>query len=134
MRYLLDTDIVSAMMKNPAGPVAERIRNVGEGAVLTSIIVASELRFGVEKVRSGKLAQRLDALLSELTVEPLEPPADERYASLRAALERAGQPIGQNDMRIASHAIALNAILVTDNENQFSRIPGLKTENWLRMK
>lgn len=63
---------------------------------------------------------------------PMEMPADEAYASVRLALEKIGKPIGTNDLLIAAHALALDATLVTDNESEFARIPGLKIENWLR--
>ena len=132
MRYLLDTNIVSAMMRDPEGLVFARISEVGESAVFTSLIVVAELRFGVAKSGSRRLAARLELMLSELPVEPLTPPADERYAALRAVLERAGTPIGQNDMLIAAHALAQDATVVTDNEKEFSRVPGLNVENWLR--
>jgi tRNA(fMet)-specific endonuclease VapC len=132
VRYLLDTNVVSAIMHDPNGAVSARISEVGQSLVFTSLIVLAELRFGVEKSGSRRLAVRLEAVLSELQVLPLTPPADTRYAVLRAALERAGTPIGQNDMLIAAHALALGATVVTDNEKEFTRVPGLKVENWLR--
>jgi tRNA(fMet)-specific endonuclease VapC len=132
VRYLLDTNIVSAMMRDPSGRILGRIAEVGESAVFTSVIVLAELRFGVEKSGSQRLATRLALVLSELPIEPLTPPADERYAALRVALERAGTPIGQNDMLIAAHALALSATVVTDNDREFARVPGLNVENWLR--
>jgi len=131
VRYLLDTNIVSAIMRDPHGAAA-RLREAGQSRVFTSLIVLAELRFGVEKSGSRRLATRLETVLSELEVLPLIPPADTRYAFLRAALERAGSPIGQNDMLIAAHALTLDATVVTDNEKEFSRVPGLKVENWLR--
>ena len=120
------------MMRDPSGRILGRIAEVGESAVFTSVIVLAELRFGVEKSGSQRLATRLALVLSELPIEPLTPPADERYAALRVALERAGTPIGQNDMLIAAHALALSATVVTDNDREFARVPGLNVENWLR--
>ena len=65
-------------------------------------------------------------------MSPLDAPADERYAVVRDHLARDGKPIGANDLLIAAHALALEATLVTDNTGEFSRVPGLKIENWLR--
>ncbi|MGI0525309.1 type II toxin-antitoxin system VapC family toxin [Rhizobium giardinii] len=132
MRYLLDTNIVSDMMHNPQGRVTEQIGKAGQELVFTSIVVAAELRFGVEKRGSKKLADRLNDVLNELPVKELDAPSDEHYATIRAALERQGELIGQNDLFIAAHALALDAVLVTANEREFSRVPGLKIENWLR--
>jgi tRNA(fMet)-specific endonuclease VapC len=105
---------------------------LGPSRVGTSIIVAAELRFWAVKRDSSMLAAKLDQLLNEISVLPMEPPADEIYARLRAMLERAGTPIGGNDMLIAAHALTLDCTLVTGNEREFRRIPGLNLENWLR--
>ena len=131
-RYLLDTNIVSDLVRNPHGEVARRIREVGEARVCTSIIVAAELRYGAMKKGSHRLTTQLDAVLSALDVLPLEAPADAVYARLRARLEQAGQPIGGNDLLIAAQAVALVYTIVTDNEQEFARIEELARENWLR--
>jgi tRNA(fMet)-specific endonuclease VapC len=128
----LDTNIVSDLVRNPRGPVTARIRQVGEGRVSTSIIVAAELRYGAAKRNSPALAAQLEAVLGALSVVPFEAPADAAYGRLRAGLEAAGQPIGGNDMLIAAQAITLGHTLVTDNEREFARIDGLARENWLR--
>lgn len=132
MRYLLDTNIVSDLVRNPQGQVAQRIRRVGEQWVCTSIIVASELRYGAAKRQSPRLTTQLDAVLGALEVVPFESPADATYGALRARLEGAGRPIGGNDLLIAAHALALGYTMVSDNEREFARIPGLPHENWLR--
>ncbi|TCR91571.1 type II toxin-antitoxin system VapC family toxin [Rhizobium sp. BK376] len=132
MRYLLDTNIVSDIMHNPQGRVVQRIAQVGEDLVFTSILVVSEIRFGIAKSQSKRLAKRLVEILDVFPVERFEGPADEHYAAIRAALEGIGRKIGQMDMLIAGHALALDAVLVTANEGEFSRVPGLKVENWLR--
>ena len=90
MRYLLDTNIVSDLVRNPQGRVMQRIREVGEVQVCTSIIVTSELRYGAAKKASPRLAAQLEAILNALEVLPLEPPADTVYGELRARLERTG--------------------------------------------
>jgi tRNA(fMet)-specific endonuclease VapC len=132
MRYLLDTNIVSDLVRNPQGPVAQKIRKVGEHRVCTSIIVASELRYGAAKKQSPRLTTQLHAILSALEVMPFESPADAAYGTLRARLEKAGRPIGGNDLLIAAQALALGYTIVSDNEREFARIPGLAHENWLR--
>ncbi len=132
MRYLLDTNIVSDMMRNPQGRVFQRMAEVGEDAVLTSIIVSCEVRFGIEKRQSKKLAKRFSDVFGSLQVARLDTSAEEHYAVVRTKLEAMGNPIGQMDMLIAAHALALDAVVVTDNEREFSRVPGLKVENWLR--
>jgi tRNA(fMet)-specific endonuclease VapC len=131
MRYLLDTNIVSDLVKRPQGKVAARIAQIGEHRVHASLIVAAELRYGAKKRGSPKLTAQLDAVLSSLSILPLETPTEHRYGELRSALEQAGMPIGPNDMLIAAHALALDAILVTDNTREFERVPGLRVENWL---
>ena len=132
MKYLLDTNIVSDLMRNPQGSAMRGVEQVGEDLVFTSILVVSEIRFGIERIQSKRLAARLMDVLRVLPVERFEAPADERYAIVRTALEGAGRQIGQMDTLIAAHALALDATLVTDNEREFSRVPGLRIENWLR--
>jgi len=132
MRYLLDTNVVSDLIRNPQGRVAERIRKVGEAQVCTSIIVAAELRYGATKKGSPRLTTQLEAVLGALDVIPFETPADAAYGLIRTRLEQAGRPIGGNDLLIAAQAIALGYTIVTDNEGEFARIDGLPRENWLR--
>ncbi len=132
MRYLLDTNIVSDLVRNPQGRIAERIRAVGEHEVCTSVIVACELRFGARKKGSRKLTAQVEAILDAIEVLPFEPPADEDYGRIRADLEAAGTPIGGNDLLIAAQAMSLGLTIVTDNEREFRRIERLRCENWLR--
>lgn len=132
MRYLLDTNIVSDLVRNPQGRVTRCIRAVGEARVCTSIVVAAELRYGAAKKGSGRLSAQIEAVLGALDVLPLDIPADAAYGRLRVDLERAGRPIGGNDLLIAAQAVALGHTLVTDNEREFARIDGLACENWLR--
>ena len=129
--YLLDTNILSDLVRHPAGKIAQRIKAVGEKRICTSLVVAAELRYGAYKKGSVRLTNQLEIVLSALDVLPLEQPADVRYAEMRTALEQAGAPIGPNDMLIAAHALALGLILVTANVNEFSRVSGLALENWL---
>jgi tRNA(fMet)-specific endonuclease VapC len=132
VRYLLDTNIVSDLVRNPQGKIAEQILKVGETKVFTSIIVAAELRHAAEKKQSPRLSAQLEAVLGALEILPLEKPVDVSYGSIRAQLERAGKPIGANDLLIAAQALALGYTVVTDNEREFSRVKELHIENWLR--
>jgi tRNA(fMet)-specific endonuclease VapC len=131
IRYLLDTNILSDLVRNPNGRVAARIAAVGESAVSTSIVVAAELRYGAAKRGAERLTRQLEVILAAMEVIPLDAPADEAYGDLRWTLERAGQPIGPNDLLIAAQALASESVLVTANTGEFSRVRGLKLENWL---
>ena len=130
--YLLDTNIVSHLVRQPQGPVGEHIAEVGEANVLTSVIVACELRYGAAKRGSRRITRQVEAVLSAMTIRPLESDVERFYASIRVALERKGTPIGAHDMLIASHARAIDAVCVTDNVAEFRRVPALKVQNWLR--
>ena len=130
-RYLLDTNVLSDLIRHPAGTVAKHIAAVGEKAVSTSVIVAAELRFGAAKSGSKKLSERIDLILSATIVLPFEAPADRHYAKTRQHLARRGTPIGPNALLIAAHALALDLTVVTGNEREFARVPGLRVENWL---
>jgi tRNA(fMet)-specific endonuclease VapC len=132
MAYLVDTNILSHVVREPRGPVAARLLRAGDHNVFTNIVVAGELRFGAEKRGSQRLAANVDDVLGRIKIAPLDQPWDRVYAKVRAALEKAGTPIGANDTLIAAHALATDSILVTDNIREFSRVPGLKIENWLR--
>ncbi|MEE4356338.1 MAG: type II toxin-antitoxin system VapC family toxin [Desulfococcaceae bacterium] len=131
LRYLLDTNIISELIRNPHGPVTDRIAREGEAGICTSIVVAAELRFGAVKKNSARLTRQLEAVLSAIEILPLNEPADREYAKLRYQLEKAGTPIGPNDMLIAAHALSLNLTLVTANQREFSRVSGLLVENWM---
>ncbi|AMJ60323.1 type II toxin-antitoxin system VapC family toxin [Bosea sp. PAMC 26642] len=130
-RYLLDTNIISDLIRNPQGKAARRIADIGDRAVFTSIIVAAELRYGVEKKGSVRLRDAVEAILGEIEAAPFDEPASIAYGALRASLEVGGQPIGGNDMLIAAQALALQATLVTANTSEFARVDDLKLENWL---
>ncbi len=130
--FLLDTNILSDLVRNPQGVVARRIHEHGEQAVCTSIIVACELRFRAAKRQSPRLSAQVEAILAAMNVLPLELPADEHYARLRLHLEHMGTPIGPNDMLLAAQVLAENATLVTANINEFHRVPGLMCANWLQ--
>jgi tRNA(fMet)-specific endonuclease VapC len=130
-RYMLDTNIISDLIRNPRGKAAKRIARVGEDNICTSIIVAAELRYGCAKSGSQRLLKAVEDMLGEINVLAFDVPADANYGEIRAELETAGKPIGGNDLLIAAHAYAIGAAVVTANTGEFKRIRGLKVENWL---
>ncbi len=131
-QYLLDTNILSAVIKHPHSLLSKRIKSLSREAFCTSVIVACELRYGVEKKGSASLTAKVELLLNEMDILPLEYETVSRhYAAVRVFLEKQGQLIGANDMLIAAHALSLDVVLVTDNVREFARIPDLRLENWL---
>ncbi|TWB57625.1 tRNA(fMet)-specific endonuclease VapC [Rhizobium sp. ERR 922] len=128
---MLDTNIVSELARNPQGAVARRIADVGPDAICVSIITAAELRYGCAKKGSPKLLAQIEAILGSIPVLALDIPADAEYGAIRAELEVAGKPIGPNDLLIAAHAYAVEAVLVTANIGEFKRVRDLRVENWL---
>ena len=130
-RYMLDTNIISAVIRQPDCGIARQLAAMPREAFCTSIVVAAELRFGVCRKHSDRLATQVETVLEGIDILPLEEPVDQHYGSVRAELARLGQPIGQNDLFIAAHARALGLVLVTDNTGEFERVPGLVIENWI---
>lgn len=128
---MLDTNVISDLVRNPQGKAALHIARVGDAAVCTSIIVAAELRYGCAKSGSRRLSEAVEAVLGEIPVLPFDVPADAEYGAIRAVLESAGRPIGGNDLLIAAHARAAGATMVTANVAEFRPVRGLKVENWL---
>src|ERR1700724_2295614 len=116
---MLDTNIVSDLIRNPQGKVAKRLAKLGEENICTSIIVAAELRYGCAKSGSKRLLQAVEDLLGEISVLSFDVPADAEYGAIRSELEAAGKPIGSNDLLIAAHAYAIGATIVTANVNEF---------------
>ena len=131
MRYLLDTNVCVDYLNGRYPSVTERLQRSRPADVCTSAIVAAELRYGAEKSnhRRQNLA-RLDHFLAEVAVIDFDAGASEIYGRLRSSLERDGTIIGPNDMLIAAHAVSLRTTLVTDNVKEFSRVRGLRLENW----
>lgn len=133
--YLLDTNILSHLIKQPQSALAQKVSALESNIFCTSIIVACELRYGVEKKASAKLAAKVELLLNEIDVLSLEYSlVSDHYAAVRVFLERQGQVIGGNDMLIAAHALALNVTLVTANVGEFKRISNLRVETGWRAK
>jgi tRNA(fMet)-specific endonuclease VapC len=130
-RYMLDTNIVSDLIRRPGGAVFQHLERVLPDTACTSIVVAAEIRYGLASGASDAIRQQAEVILGAMDILPLEPPLDEHYGDIRAFLKRSGQPIGANDLFIAAHARALGMILVTANVREFSRVPDLQVENWL---
>ncbi|HEX7783442.1 MAG TPA: type II toxin-antitoxin system VapC family toxin [Sphingobium sp.] len=128
---MLDTNIVSDLVRNPQGRIFDSIVKVGSDRLCISIITAAELRYGCAKKGSAKLLAQVEAILAGIEILALDVPADAEYGGIRAELEAAGKPIGPNDLLIAAHAYAIGATLVTANVDEFRRIRGLDIENWL---
>lgn len=137
VNYLLDTNIISHMMRNAEGAASfylEKLLNSdSEHKFFTSIVVQSELLFGLAKSPTPKLLQAYERQMAGLMVMPIDDAVSHRYAAVRLALSQAGTPIGPNDLFIAAHALALDCTLVTDNEDEFRRVAGLKVENWSKI-
>jgi tRNA(fMet)-specific endonuclease VapC len=128
---MLDTNIVSDLIRNPDGKAAARLSVHGNEGICLSIMTACELRFGAAKRGSAKLSARVQAMLAAVDVLPLDGPVDIAYGKLRTELEAAGETIGTVDLFIAAHALTLKVTLVTHNVSEFGRVRGLTVENWL---
>ncbi len=133
-RFLFDTNILSDMMRAPEGRASQRFNSLMADAagvhLCTSVIVQCELLFGLRKRTQPRWHTQYLRLLESLDVMPLEEDAVGHYASLRTMLESNGIPLSPNDLLIASHALALDATLVSA-DTAFGRVPGLRLENWL---
>lgn len=133
-RYLLDTNIISNMMRETTGIASRNFAVVAtasdDAAIVTSIVVLCELRFGLHRTPNTRLEAALQRILATIEVLPLDEDVVSDYATLRTTLERLGTPIGPNDTLIAAHALAIGATLVS-GDAEFQRVPGLQVENWL---
>ena len=133
--YLLDTDILSNLMKRaPSSALVAKVARVPPEHQFTSSITLGELVYGAHRLRehTATLLERIeDTLLPNLPLLPFDASAARRYGEIRAELERRGTPIGDADVRIAAIALAHGLKVVTGNERHFRRVPGLETENWL---
>ena len=133
--YLLDTNIISHMMRNPTGVAAQRAlekaRQNPANAMLTSVIVECELLLGLRRQTSARWQQQYQWAMGSIEVLALEPQVAKTYAELRTRLEELGTPIGPHGTPRAAPALALCATLVSANA-EFIRVPGLRVENWLK--
>jgi len=132
MTYLLDTNIIISAMKGVPGVIG-RLEKIPLSALILSPIVLGELEFGAEKsAHVEKNRARLASLIENIPTAPLDAGTSRHYGLIRADLEKKGTPIGANDLWIAAQALAIGAVLVTDNVGEFSRVAGLEVENWVR--
>lgn len=130
-RFLLDSDVCIYALERRHPAVAARFERLAAGDAIISVIAYGELCFGLEKSSQRyDSARNLRALTQIVPVAPLPADAAFEYGAIRAELERAGTPIGSNDLWIAAHARAAGLILVTNNEREFRRVPKLKVQNW----
>jgi tRNA(fMet)-specific endonuclease VapC len=131
MIYLLDTCICIYLINKRPLPLISTFKQHQPGEIGISVITASELQYGVEKSsRKAENQERLDAFLAPFDILPYDVKAVAAYGDIRAELEKKGQPIGPLDMLIAAQALSGGLIFVTNNEEEFQRIPGLQIENW----
>ena len=130
MRRTLDTNICSYILRRHPVAMIERFAGLDRAQLWLSAIVAAELRFGAVKLGSVRFAAAVETWLTGFDVRPWPVDATRQYANIRYALERAGQPIGGMDLMIAAHALAEDAVLVTNNAREFLRVPGLAVEEW----
>jgi tRNA(fMet)-specific endonuclease VapC len=135
MKFMLDTDICICMIRQAPRPVLDQLNRTSPGDVCISAITLSELEYGAFKSsRAEQNRMRLAEFIAPLQVAPFESAAAAEYGSLRAGLEKLGNLIGPLDLLIAAHALALDCALVTNNESEFSRVPGLRVLNWAKQR
>ena len=131
MRYMLDTNICSYILKNHPTAVKQKFEEVGAGNICISAIVLAELYYGAARHPKGVVIRReIDNFVSRLVVIPWDENAADHYGAIRASLEKAGTLVGAMDMLIAAHAKSCDATLVTNNLREFDRIKGLTLLNW----
>jgi len=131
---LLDTNICIYIINAKPPQVLARFHRFRLGEIGLSSVVAAELAYGVAKSGSERNRGALEMFLAPLEVMPFDESAVWKYGELRADLERRGESIGSLDTMIAAHALGLNAVLVTNNTREFSRVPGLRLENWVEQE
>jgi len=132
-RYMLDTNICIHIRQKRPPEILNRFRSLRCGEAVISVITFGELRYGAEKSRQRERAIAiLDELVRLIPVQPMPLDAALAYGSIRASLESRGEVIGNNDLWIAAHARTAELTLVTNNEREFQRVPGLSVENWAR--
>jgi len=130
-RYMLDTNICIYLRQNRPPEVTARFRQMQHGDAVLSVITYGELLYGAERSQQRSRAlESLGRLVSLLSVVPLSEEAAAAYGEIRAALEARGELMGGNDLWIAAHAKSAGLTLVTNNEREFKRVPGLKLQNW----
>ena len=134
-RYMLDTDTATYVIRGKMPALDERIASVATGELCISAVTRGELLYGIKlKTGAQRLSRLVDQFLERVSCLPWDAAAATHFAIAAVELHRAGMPIGTMDTMIAGHAIALRSVLVTNNERHFSRVTGLKVENWTRRR
>ena len=132
-RYMLDTNMCIYIAKHRPPEVRARFERLKPGQLVMSAITYGELSYGVSKsIQRAQALAQLAELVQDVPVEELNSKAAEAYGEIRATLEKQGRLIGNNDLWIGAHALALDLTLATNNEREFKRIPGLSLENWTK--
>jgi tRNA(fMet)-specific endonuclease VapC len=130
VKYLLDTDSVSFALRGQGG-VGNRIRELKPSDLCMSAITVAELRYGADRKGSRKLHGLIDVFAAAVEVAPFDEAAAVEFGRIGSLLAERGTPIGEFDVLIAAHAVALRCTLVTNNIRHFGRVPGLSVENWV---
>lgn len=129
-RYLLDTNTVAFHIRRSSSSLQRRLRRIPATRLALSVVTEMEIRYGLARNPSLRIAPLIEAFLAGITILPLTSDVAKQYGRIRATLEKAGSPIGPLDLMIGAHALALGATLVTNNTAEFRRIPGLRCEDW----
>jgi tRNA(fMet)-specific endonuclease VapC len=130
-RYLLDTNICIYIRQSRPPEVLKRFQKLRPGEAVLSVITFGELLYGAARsTRRAEALARLEELRGLLPVLPLDESVADAYGVIRADLESRGERIGNNDLWIAAHSLSTSLVLVTNNESEFSRVKGLKIQNW----
>ncbi len=130
--YMLDTNICIYVLKNHSEKLRHKFKAIKN--ICISSITYGELCFGIENGDSSKREARreqLDIFTQRLLIDPWDEDAARHYGFIRAILKKQGTIIGNNDLLISAHALSMNAVLVTNNVSEFSRVPDLTIENWV---
>ncbi len=131
MKYFLDTNICIYVINKRPSAIIAKFTEFPPQELGISAIVVSELRYGVAKSQQAERNQQLlDAFLRPFQIVPYGKKAAQAYGTIRAELEKKGQPIGREDLLIAAHAVSADLTLITNNEDEFRRVPNLRVENW----
>ncbi len=129
--YLLDTNIIGEIARNPQGDTANRLATLPPDEFGINPIVACEIEYGLTKRGSSRLRRQIETILEAISVFELPSDIATHYGRIRVALEKLGTPIGPNDLLIAAHGLATDLTVVTGNEKEFRRVSNLRVENWI---
>jgi tRNA(fMet)-specific endonuclease VapC len=130
-RYMLDTDMCSYIIKEHPESVRQRFQTLAMEQLCVSVVTYAELIYGVERSSSKRVNRPvIEDFVRHLDVMDWDTEAADQYGVIRTELEAAGTPIGAMDMMIAAHAKSIKAVLVTNNQKHFTKIKGLKIDNW----